>query len=101
MNTTIRYIGLIAYCAIFSLDIAAQYSVSNFKDELKAKVNMAEFHDPYAFNIKYDEMPHPTGKDKMRAYLRARKLEAQRQTPLKPGVTYQNRSIIPPPEILA
>jgi len=79
----------------------SQFSVENYSDSLKAQVNMAEFHDPYAFNIKYDEMPHPTGKDKMRAYLRARKLEAQRQTPLKPGVTYQNRSIIPPPEILA
>ena len=79
----------------------SQFSVENYNDLLKAQVNMAEFHDPYAFNIKYDEMPHPTGKAKMRAYLRERKLEAQRQTPLKPGVTYQNRGVIPPPEILA
>lgn len=79
----------------------SQSSVENYNDLLKAQVNMAEFHDPYAFNIKYDEMPHPTGKAKMRAYLRERKLEAQRQTPLKPGVTYQNRGVIPPPEILA
>ena len=81
--------------------MAAQYTVNRYADPLKASVNMDQFHDPYAFNVKYAEAPHPTGKQAMREYLRGRKLEAQRITPVKPGVDHGWRGTIPPPEILA
>jgi hypothetical protein len=77
------------------------FNVEHYTEPLNAQVNMAAFHDPFAFNIKYKEMPHPTGKDKMRAYLRARKLEAQRLFPLQPNAAVQNRGTLSPPEILA
>ncbi|HSF88466.1 MAG TPA: hypothetical protein VLA46_03560, partial [Saprospiraceae bacterium] len=81
--------------------MSAQYSVSSHRDDLKASVDMGQFHDPFAFNVKYAEAPHPTGKAAMRAFLRAIKLEAQRQTPVRPDATVQTRGVIPPPEILA
>ncbi len=87
--------------AFASPNASGQYNTLITSDSLKAVVDIAPFHDPYAFNVKYAEMPHPSGKAAMRAFLRGRKLEAQRNTPLKPEVTYQNRSVIPPPEILA
>jgi hypothetical protein len=101
MNTSRRISYIIALLSFVQVSIYGQYSVASFQDQLKAEVDMAQFHDPFAFNIKYAEAPHPTGKDAMRAFLRARKLEAQRQTPLRPDVTYQNRGVIPAPEIVA
>ena len=81
--------------------LIGQYTTTIYQDPLKAAVDMGQFHDPYAFNIQYAEMPHPDGEEAMKAFLRARKLEAQRQTPLRPDVTYHSRGVIPPPEILA
>ena len=81
--------------------LTGQYTTTIHQDPLKASVDMGQFHDPYAFNIQYAEMPHPDGEEAMKAFLRARKLEAQRQTPVRPDVTYQSRGVIPPPEILA
>jgi len=101
MITYLRFIMLVSLIAFALVYPTAQYSVTTHQDPLKASVDMGQFHDPFAFNVKYAEAPHPTGKEAMRAYLRARKLEAQRQTPLRPDVTYQNRSVIPAPEILA
>jgi hypothetical protein len=101
MNTSRRISYIIALLSFVQVSIYGQYSVASFQDQRKAEVDMAQFHDPFAFNIKYAEAPHPTGKDAMRAFLRARKLEAQRQTPLRPDVTYQNRGVIPAPDIVA
>jgi hypothetical protein len=50
--------------------------------------------------VQYQEAPHPSGKDAMKAFLRQRKLEAQRITPLNPEATIQHRSSVEPPEIL-
>ncbi len=75
-------------------------SHTNYQDQLKAKVNMEQFHDPFAFNIIYTEAPHPSGKTAMRAYLRKQKLAAQLATPVKEGVMVQQRGAIPPPELV-
>ena len=101
MKTFIRFSLLMVVIFLQQISASGQYSVSTHQDQLKASVDMAQFHDPFAFTVKYSEAPHPTGKAAMRAYLRERKLEAQRQTPLRPDVTYQNRGVIPSPEILA
>jgi hypothetical protein len=101
MKTFIRFSLLMAVIFLQQISASGQYSVSTHQDQLKASVDMGQFHDPFAFNVKYAEAPHPTGKAAMRAYLRERKLEAQRQTPLRPDVTYESRSVIPAPEILA
>ena len=100
MKTFIRFSLLMAVLFLQQISASGQYSVSTHQDQLKTSVDMAQFHDPFAFNVKYAEAPHPTGKAAMRAYLRERKLEAQRQTPLR-EVTYESRSVIPAPEILA
>src|SRR5687768_2342534 len=78
-----------------------QYTSSTYTDELKAEVDMDQFNDPYAFKIKYHEAPHPSGKAAMRAYLRQRKLDAQKATPLNPNAIIAQRGSVPPPEILA
>jgi hypothetical protein len=79
----------------------AQYSTYTVEDPLKAVVNMDQYDDPYAFNIKYAEAPHPAGKAKLKAYLRAQKLEAQKRTPATqlPGIT--SRGAIPAPDLLS
>jgi hypothetical protein len=79
----------------------SQFTVATYKDNLKAEVSMDQFNDPYAFNIKYQEAPHPSGKAAMRAYLRQRKLDAQKATPLNPNAVIATRGSVPPPEILA
>jgi hypothetical protein len=79
---------------------AAQKSVL-YTDPLKAEISMDQFDDPYAFKIKYLEAPHPSGKAAMRAFLRQRKLEAQKATPVQPSTALNPRGTIPPPEILA
>ena len=79
----------------------AQVKVTTFKDELKATVNMDQFNDPYSFNIKYQEAPHPSGEEAEHAFLHTRKLEAQRNTPLRPSTTIMNRGSLMPPEIVA
>ena len=101
MKSTFLLLVMLTIIAMVQIDVSAQYTVSSHRDDLKASVDMGQFHDPFAFNVKYAEAPHPTGKAAMRAFLRKRKLEAQRQTPLRPDVTYQNRSVIPAPELLA
>ncbi len=68
MKSIFHLIVLLAIIAMARIDVAAQYAVSNHQDGLKATVDMAQFHDPFAFNIKYAEAPHPTGKDAMRAF---------------------------------
>lgn len=70
-------------------------------DPLTAEVSMDQYNDPYAFKIKYLEAPHPSGKAAMRAFLRQRKLDAQKATPVRPSTSISSRGTIPPPEILA
>ena len=94
------FVILPAVLLILPMQIKGQ-KVSQHLDPLKATVNMQDHHDPYSFNIQYEEAPHPTGKAAMRAFLRERKLEAQKQFPFQPEVTYENRSVLEPPEILA
>jgi len=81
--------------------VVAQYKVSTFKDELKATVNMDQFNDPFSFNIKYQEAPHPSGEDADQAFLHTRKLEAQRHTPVHPSTAVSTRSLLMPPEVVA
>src|SRR5688500_5361617 len=61
---------------------------------------MDQFNDPYAFRSKYLEAPHPSGKAAMRAFLRQRKLDAQKATPVRTSTAISPRGTIPPPEIL-
>src|SRR5687768_5331610 len=81
-------------------EVTAQKSFL-YTDPLKAEVSMDQFNDPYAFKIKYLEAPHPSGKAAMRAFLRQRKLDAQKATPIRPSTAISSRGTIPPPEILA
>lgn len=90
----------LGFCLITS-PLISQFSFSSFRDELKAEVIMDQFNDPFAFNIKYHEAPHPSGKAAMRAFLRQRKLDAQKATPINPNAIISQRGSIPPPEILA
>ncbi|MDQ3015619.1 MAG: T9SS type A sorting domain-containing protein, partial [Bacteroidota bacterium] len=78
-----------------------QVTPTHYSDPLKAEVNMAQFDDPFAFTIQYEEAPHPSGKAAMRAFLKQRKLEAQRATPVHEGTPVGNRGSIPAPDILA
>ncbi len=91
--------GLISFLVTCSL--TSQMTSTSFVDPLKAEVDMAQFHDPFAFNIKYREAPHPSGKAAMRAFLRQRKLEAQRATPVNHSAIIGQRGSIPAPDILA
>jgi len=92
--------GLVVFLMINHAD--GQYATTNYQDQLKAVVTMDDFHDPFAFNIKYEEAPHPAGEAGMKAFLRQRKLEAQVLTPVQSNpVQIQNRGNIPVPEILA
>jgi len=70
-------------------------------DELKATVNLHQYHDPFAFSVKYDEAPHPSGKKFLREYLRRQKLEAQRQFPVRSTDHVQQRGSLEDPVILA
>lgn len=79
----------------------SQYSTYHVEDKVKAVVNMELYHDPFAFTIQYQEAPHPVGKAKMKALLRAQKLEAQKRTPLNNNGSVTPRGAIPPPDILA
>ncbi len=101
MNNLKKIFSTIVVLAFTQLLLLGQYTVASYSDPLKAQVNMNQFHDPYAFVLEYQEAPHPSGKDAMKAFLHSRKLEAQRITPLRKDVVTQNRSSIPPPEILA
>ncbi len=81
--------------------LSAQYTVETYQDPLKASVVMHDFHDPYAVVVQYEEAPHPSGKQALKAFLRQRKLEAQRITPVNPNAPVKARSSVSPPEILA
>src|SRR5688572_4191102 len=76
-------------------------SYESYNDPLKAEVDMDQFHDPFAFHIKYLEQPHPSGKAAMRAFLRQRKLDAQKVTPVNVTDVISQRGSIPAHEILA
>ncbi len=101
MNVLKRSIGVVALLAFGQVISYGQYSVRSYQDPIKAQAVMHDFNDPYAFVVEYEEAPHPSGDEAMEAFLRQRKLEAQRQTPLRPEVTYQPRNTVAPPEILA
>ena len=101
MKITIRFSILLTIILFSEIPVSGQYTTELRQNPMKAQVNMDQFNDPFAFTVKYAEAPHPIGKAKMREYLRERKLEAQRVSPLRTDVMYQNRSIIPPPQILA
>ena len=62
---------------------------------------MDQFNDPYSFNIKYKEAPHPSGEEAEQALLHSRKLEAQRITPVHSSNSFHQRGILMPPEIVA
>ncbi len=81
--------------------VRSQYRTDIRFDPVKAEVNMDQFHDPYAFHILYDEAPKPDGDVAYEKFLRARKLEAQRMTPVKEGPLFRTRGLIPPPLILS
>jgi hypothetical protein len=101
MNSTAKnYLPLLALLCCVNAAFA-QYSTYTVEDKLKAVVNMDQYNDPYAFNIKYAEAPHPAGKAKLKALLRAQKLEAQKRTPATdlPGNT--SRGAIPAPDLLS
>jgi len=91
--------GLVFY--LVANQVTGQFTSTSYQDPLKVEVTMDEFHDPYALNIQYKEAPYPSGEDGMRAFLRQRKLEAQRATPVNPAAIIEKRGSIPPPEILA
>ncbi len=99
-----QYIKLFFAVVVFYLTISPLFSQSTsttYQDPLKAEVSIDQFHDPFAFNIKYHEAPHPSGKDAMRAFLRQRKLDAQKVTPVIPLTIIDQRGSIPAPDILA
>ena len=81
--------------------VEGQVTSTMYSDPLKAQVEMAQFHDPFAFTIKYEEAPHPSGKEAMRAFLKKRKYEAQIATPVREGASVSTRGSVPPPQILA
>lgn len=91
--------GLLMF--IFNISLNSQTTSITYHDQPRAKINMGDFHDPYAFSIKYLEAPHPSGKAHLRAYLRQQKLKAQRATPVNPTAVIENRGSIPAPEIIA
>lgn len=101
MKITIRLSFLLTIILFSVMPVSGQYTTELRQNPMKAQVDMDQFNDPFAFTVKYAEAPHPIGKANMRNYLRERKLEAQRLFPLRTDVTYQNRSSIPPPQILA
>lgn len=92
-------ISLVFY--LITNPLISQFTVATYQDDLKAEVTMDQFNDPYAFNIKYREAPHPSGKAAMRAFLRQRKLDAQKASPVNPNAIIAQRGSVPPPEILA
>lgn len=94
ISTVVLSIGMV-------VSALGQYKVSTYRDELKAVVNMGHFNDPYSFNIKYKEAPHPAGEEAEQAFLHSRKLEAQRLTPLQPSTTSNERGSLMPPEVVA
>jgi hypothetical protein len=102
MNNLKRIFGVLALLIFLQvLSYGQQYNVEVYQDPIKAQVVMNDFHDPFAFVVKYQEAPHPSGKDAMKAFLRQRKYDAQRHTPLNPNAVNQNRSSVPPPDIIA
>ena len=101
MKITLRIYLFLTIILLAQFSVTGQYRTEHRQNPLKAQVVMDQFNDPFAFTVDYAEAPHPIGKAIMREHLRQRKLEAQRLTPLRTDVTYQNRSSIPPPQILA
>ncbi len=102
MNKLKQLFSVLALLTLLHMSgIGQQYTTTTFQDPIKAQVVMDDHHDPFAFVVEYQEAPHPTGKDAMKAFLRQRKLEAQRHTPLQTGVLMDHRSSVSPPDILA
>ncbi len=101
MQRFIQIISLLLIGQFISTSLAAQYRTEHRQNPMKTQIIMDQFNDPFAFTVDYAEAPHPAGKAIMREHLRERKLEAQRLTPLRTDVQVQNRSSIPPPQILA
>ena len=90
-----------ALLVLISIKVQSQGTFTTFTDPLSAEVVLDHFNDPFGFNIKYHEAPHPAGKAVRRAYLRSQKLKAQKQTPFNPTAVIRTRGTIPAPEILA
>lgn len=90
-----------ALLVLISIKVQSQGTFTTFTDPLSAEVVLDHFNDPFGFNIKYHEAPHPAGKAARRAYLRSQKLKAQKQTPFNPNAVIRTRGTIPAPEILA
>jgi hypothetical protein len=101
MNIPFRFSFLLTIILLAEIPVSGQYRTELRQNPMKAQVNMDQFNDPFAFTVKYAEAPHPIGKAIMRQHLREQKLEAQRLSPLRADVIYQNRSVIPPPQVLA
>ena len=101
MSCILRILSICIVVQLLSNPVSGQYRTITHQDPIKAQVNMDQFNDPFAFIVDYAEAPHPDGDEHMKEHLREIKLEAQRLTPLRPDVTYHNRSSIPPPKILA
>src|SRR5690349_3566957 len=105
MNLTWRgFMGaflLVGMPGLMTQPVEGQTKTFHYTDTFSAVVNMASFNDPFAFTIQYEEAHHPSGKAAMRAFLKKRKLEAQRATPIHEGIPVSNRGSVPAPEILA
>ncbi len=82
-------------------NLEGQITSTMYSDPLRAQVEMAPFHDPFAFTIQYEEAPHPSGKEAMRAFLKKRKYAAQAATPIREGAKVSTRGSVPPPQILS
>ena len=101
MKKSVSTLCFILFVLAITCPVFAQYKVATYKDELGASVNMAQFNDPFSFNIQYKEAPHPTGNEAEEAFLHTRKLEAQRLTPVQPSTQVTRRGVLMPPEIVA
>ncbi|HJW28845.1 MAG TPA: hypothetical protein VJ508_06285, partial [Saprospiraceae bacterium] len=75
--------------------------VTSYVDARKAVVDMDQFNDPYAFSIQYQEAPNPVAEEWEMNFLRERKKEAERFTPLHTSNVPATRGTLMPPEILA
>ncbi len=79
---------------------AGQFTRTTYTDPLAAVRVMDDVNDPFAFTVRYAEAPQPGG-DAYKRFLRARKAEAVRATPLNPAGRPSVRGTLEKPEILA
>jgi hypothetical protein len=79
---------------------AGQFTRTSHTDPLAAVRVMDDVNDPFAFTVQYAEAPQPGG-DAYKTFLRGRKAEAVKATPLNPAGRPSVRGTLEKPEILA